>query len=93
MTYILYDIEDRWYACICLNESDLQLCLANIFEKRPFPTVLEYEVDGWCHDRTEEMREKYAPKPTHDEYDDDKTANRRWNRERAGYFSFGKSAL
>lgn len=70
MTYIAFDIEDRYYASICLNESDLQLCISNIFAKRPFPTVLEYEVDGWCHDRTDEMREKYGPKPERQEYED-----------------------
>lgn len=92
MTFILFDIEDAWYASVCLNESDVQRCIANIFEKRPFPTVLEYEVDGYCRDRTEEMREKYAPKPTHDEYDDDRDTHR-WNKARAGFFSMGKSAL
>lgn len=90
MSYIAFDPEDRWYASICLTETDLQLCLSNIFGKRPFPTVLEYEIDGWCHDRTEEMREKYGPKPIILDYPEDGDWRRDHSRHMSSLNAFGR---
>jgi len=55
--FIIFDIEEpSWEAFRCTDRDDVVSCLANVFETRPHPTILSYEIDGFCRDVSEEFR-------------------------------------
>lgn len=54
--FIIFDVEDEWHASRCSNPEDVRLCLSNMFENRPHPTIISYEVDGYARDVTDEFR-------------------------------------
>lgn len=90
MTFIVFDPEDSWAASQCPSEADLKDCLSNIFGRRSFPTVLEYEIDGYCRNVTDEKRKLYGPKPAPDEYQEYENWTRPHTRLMARSGAFGR---
>lgn len=61
--YIVFQVEDAWHGSRCSNPEDVRMCIANMFETGGMPTVIQYEIDGYARDVTDE----YRPEPPHEQ--------------------------
>lgn len=59
MAYFIFDPEDPWNcAAQCPGEADLREYLGHFHAEGPLPTIVEYELDGFARDVTEQWAEK-----------------------------------